>query len=84
MRNACVQVAAKLFEHLRLFVTENSYLMQFYKINICQIMIFMQFYEINICQILIFRLCIAFNKHKMTKNSNESREKSQVLSQVLE
>ena len=44
----------------------------------------MQFCEINVCQVLIFRLYIVYNKHEMIKISSETREKSQVLSQVLE
>ena len=43
----------------------------------------MQFYEINICQIMIFRLYAVHNKHKLIKIRNQIREKSQVLSQVL-
>ena len=44
----------------------------------------MQFYDINTCQAIIFRLYTAYNKHEMMKIGNETREKSQVLSQVLE
>ena len=43
----------------------------------------MQFYEINIFQVMIFRLYAVYNKHEMLKNGNQTREKSQVLSQVL-
>ena len=44
----------------------------------------MQIYEINICQVMIFRLYTVYNKHEMIKIDNKSREKSQVLSQMLE
>ena len=44
----------------------------------------MQFYEINIEKIMIFRLYTVYNKHEMIKIDNQTREKSQVLSQVLE
>ena len=44
----------------------------------------MQFYEKNIFQIMIFRLHTVYNKHEMIKIGNQIREKSQVLSQVLE
>ena len=42
------------------------------------------FFEINICQALIFRRYTVCNKLKMIKIDNQTREKSQVLSQVLE
>ena len=41
----------------------------------------MQFYEITICQVMIYRLYTVYNKHDMIKISNQTREKSQVLSQ---
>ena len=44
----------------------------------------MQFYEINISQITIFRLYIIYNKHEIIKIGNQTRENSQLLSQVLE
>ena len=44
----------------------------------------MQFYEINIYLVMILRLYTAYNKQEMIKISNQTREKSQVLSQVLE
>ena len=44
----------------------------------------MQFYEIDICQIMIFRLYFDYKKHDMIKIGNQIRENSQVLSQVLE
>ena len=44
----------------------------------------MQFYEINIYQVMIFRLYTVYNKHEMIKIGNQTAEKSQVLSQVLE
>ena len=49
---------------------KNSYLMQFYDINIRQVMI-ITFYTVH-------------NKHEMIKIANQTREKSQVLLQVLE
>ena len=65
-----LQSAAKLFEHLRLLVWKNSSLIEFY--------------EINICQDMIFRLCTVYTKHGITKIGNRTREKTHVLSQVLE
>ena len=44
----------------------------------------MQFYEINICQDMIFRLYTVYNKREMIKIGYQTREKSQVLLQVLE
>ena len=44
----------------------------------------MQFYEINICQVMIFRPYTAYNKHEMIKIFSQTREELQVLSQVLE
>ena len=44
----------------------------------------MQLYEINVCQVMIFRLYTFYRKHEMLKIGNQTREKSQVLSQVLE
>ena len=43
----------------------------------------MQFYGINICKIMIFRLYAVFNKHEVIKIGNQTREKSQVISQVF-
>ena len=40
----------------------------------------MQFYEINIYQVIIFRLYTVYNKHKMIKIGNQIRANSQVLS----
>ena len=65
-----VQYAAKLFKHLRKFLSKNLYIMQFYKINICGVM--------------IFRLYTVYMKHEMIKIVNQTKEKSQILSQVLE
>ena len=65
-----VQSAAKLFEHLREFLSKHSYLMQFH--------------EIYICQAMIFRLHTVYTKHEMIKICNQIREKPQVLSQMLE
>ena len=50
--------------------SENSYLVQFY--------------EVNICEIMIFRPYTIYNMHEMKKIGDQAREKSQVLSQVLE
>ena len=44
----------------------------------------MQFYEINISQVMILSLYTVYNKHEMIKIGNETREKLQILSQVLE
>ena len=45
----------------------------------------MQFYEVNICQAMIIRLYTFFSKkHETIKIGNQTREKSQVISQVLE
>ena len=44
----------------------------------------MQFYEKNIYQFIIFRLYTVYNKNVMIKIGNQTREKSQVLSQMLE
>ena len=41
----------------------------------------MQFYEINICQVRIFRSYTVYNKQKIIKIGNQTREKSQVLTQ---
>ena len=42
------------------------------------------FNEINNCQLMIFRLYTAYNRHKMTEIVNQTNEKSQVLSPVLQ
>ena len=44
----------------------------------------MQFYETNVCQLMIFCFYTVYNKHEMIKIDNQTREKSQELSQVLE
>ena len=44
----------------------------------------MQFYEKNVCQVMIFSLYTVYNKHEMIKIGIQTREKLQVLSQVLE
>ena len=44
----------------------------------------MQFCEKNIDQFIIFRLYTVYKKHDVIKAGNRTREKSQVLSQVLE
>ena len=35
----------------------------------------MQYYEINICQVMIFKLCAAYNKREMMKICNQTRGK---------
>ena len=44
----------------------------------------MEFYEINICEVMIFKLYTVYNKHEMIKIGCQITEKSHVLSQVLE
>ena len=44
----------------------------------------MQFYEINICQIIIFRIYTIYNTHQMIEIGNQTRGKSQALAEVLE
>ena len=44
----------------------------------------MQFYEINIGQIMIFKPYTIYNKHEMIKIDNQMKGKSKVFSQVLE
>ena len=44
----------------------------------------LQFFEINICQVMIFRLYTVYNKHEIIKIDSQTREKSQVLSQYLD
>ena len=44
----------------------------------------MQCYELTIYEVMIFRLYTVHSKHEIIKNSNQTREKSHVLSQVLE
>ena len=44
----------------------------------------MQFYEMNIYQVMILRLHTVYNKHEMIQIGNQITEKSQVLYQVLE
>ena len=41
-------------------------------------------HKINICQAMTFRLHNVYNKQEMVKIGNQTREKSQELSQVLE
>ena len=43
----------------------------------------MQFYEINIYQGMLFKLYIVYNKYDIIKIGNQTREKSQILSQVF-
>ena len=43
----------------------------------------MQFHKKNISQIMMFRLSTAYTKYDMIKIGNETREKLQVLLQVL-
>ena len=63
-------VDSKIIRALEIIRVKNSYLMQFY--------------EINNSQIIIFRFYIIYNKREIIKISNQTREKSQILSQVLE
>ena len=44
----------------------------------------MKFDEINVCQVMISGLYTVYKKHEMIEAGNQTREKSQVLSQVLE
>ena len=60
-----VQSAAKLFQHLRYFVSKNWYLMQFY--------------EKNIGQFMVVGLYTVYNKHEVIQIGNQTTEKSQVL-----
>ena len=39
----------------------------------------MDFYKVNICKIMIFRLYSVFNKHKIIIIYNQTREKSSPL-----
>ena len=68
--NAHNTVGSKIIRELELSRVKISYLMHFY--------------EINICQVMTFRLYIVYKKHAMKKTCSQIREKSQVLSQVLE
>ena len=65
-----VQSSAKLFEMIEII--------RFKKI------LLVQFYEAYICQVMIFRLYTVYDKHEMIKIGNQTREKSEVLSLVLE
>ena len=44
----------------------------------------MQFHEINVCQAMIFRHHIVYKKRRDDKIGDQTREKLQVLSHVLE
>ena len=55
-----------------------------FEINLVKNSYLMQFYEINICHVMIFRIYIVYKEHEMIKIGNETTEKLQVLSQVLE
>ena len=44
----------------------------------------MQFYEINIYEVMIARLYAVYNKHEMIKVDKQTRGKSQASSQMLE
>ena len=63
-------VDRKNIRALEINCVKNSYLMQFYKINVCQVMI-LRFYTV-------------YNKQAIWKIGNQTREKLQVFSQVLE
>ena len=65
-----ITVDSKIIRALQIFRGKKLYLMQFY--------------EMNICQVMIFRLLIVYNKHEMIKNDSQTREKSQVFSQLVE
>ena len=39
----------------------------------------MQFYEMNICQVMIFKLYIIYKKYDIIKVGNQNKENSQVL-----
>ena len=61
-------VGKKSIRALEIISVKNSYLIQFYEINIFQVMIFI-FYTV-------------YDKHELIKIGNQTREKSQVQSQV--
>ena len=44
----------------------------------------MQVYKLNFSQGMFFKFYTVYNKHEMIKMGNQTREKSQVFSQVLE
>ena len=44
----------------------------------------MQLYAVNICQVMTCRLYTVNKEHEMIKNGDQTREKLQELSQVLE
>ena len=39
----------------------------------------MQFYEINICQVMIFRFYTVYNKHEMKKNGIQNRKIANII-----
>ena len=43
----------------------------------------MQFYKINICQVMIFRLRIVYNMYEMIKIGSQFIETSQVFANIL-
>ena len=54
------------------------------KFHLSKISYVMLFYEISICKVVIFSLYTVYNKHDMIKIGNQTRKKWQVLSQVFE
>ena len=44
----------------------------------------MQFNKTNVCQVMIFMFYNVYNKHEIIKIGNQTREKLQVLSPVIE
>ena len=63
--------------------TDGRIIIQVLMRNRVKILYLMQFYEINVYQVIIFKLYIFYNKHEMIKICNHTREKLQVISQVL-
>ena len=43
----------------------------------------MQFYNVNICQVMIFKFYAAYNKHDMVKIGNKTREKHKYYRKCL-
>ena len=64
--------------------TASSKIIRVTEIICFKISYLMQFYELNFYQVMTFRLYIVYNKHEMIKIGNETRVKSQVLSQELD
>ena len=64
--------------------TVDSKIIRALEISLVKKLYLMQFCEINICQIMIFRLYTVYNKHEIIEIDSQTREKLQVLWQVLE